>query len=186
MSVGVGSAVSARRGAERRARVGFEGITLRGELLEPSLVAGQAARARVLERERGPMGPQLAQPREGLSVLRAQAPVDGVGDAGRLLDGAALEEEGGPERQASHVRVVRVRAQQRIEALLVGAQVLEEAGQARLGEVERLLAQAQLGRGEGAREQRHGLREVTLGQPQPGEAVDQSGDRGMVLAEDRF
>ena len=60
--------------------------------------------------------------------------------------------------------------QQRIEPLLVGAQQLEDLGQVRLGQAERLLAQALLGHGEGAREQRQGLGEAMLGQMAHGEA----------------
>ena len=93
-------------------------------------------------------------------LLRTQASIDSAGDVGGLPDGAAFEEQGRAQGQASDAGVVRVGAQQCIEALLVGAQKLEEGGQAQLGEVECLLAQTLLGHGEGAREQRNGLIEA--------------------------
>jgi hypothetical protein len=119
-------------------------------------------------------------------ALGAQAPVEGEGDVGRLLDGAALSQEHGTEGQASHAGVLRVRAHQCVEGLLVLAQMLEEAGQARLGEVERLLAQALLGNGEGACEEGQGAGKAMLGQAEPCEGIERLSDVGVVLAEGCF
>ena len=73
-----------------------------------------------------------------------------------FLDGAALAEESGGEGEVSDAGVVRVGAGERIDAFLLLAEEVEEAGQAGLGEGDYLLAQVDLGDSECTREERQG------------------------------